>query len=143
MRLLDVMTKPVKSVSPDALAATAREQMRRDRIHHLVVRRNGDVVGVLSERDTRVDAAGERRVGEVMSAHVVTATSDTTVRQAANLMRGRSVGCLPIVDDGKLVGIVTVTDLLTALGRGAEREVSRGKRWTMKDRGPRKRTIVP
>jgi acetoin utilization protein AcuB len=52
-----------------------------------------------------------------MTAPVATAAPDTTVREAANLLRGRHIGCLPIVEDGRLVGIVTVADLLDLLAR--------------------------
>ena len=72
-----------------------------------------------------------------MSAHVVTVTADATIRQAANLMRGRGVGCLAIVADEKPVGIVTITDLLELIGRGVERPIERSKRWTLPRRGAR------
>ena len=74
-----------------------------------------------------------------MSRDVVTVEPTTTVRQAANLMRGRYLGCLPVVDGGKLVGMVTTSDLLELLGRGAIAPSPRAERWTLKGRGPRKR----
>jgi hypothetical protein len=43
-----------------------------------------------------------------------------------------------VVDRGKLVGIVTISDLLELIGRGAEKPVTRNTRWTLRDRGPRK-----
>jgi CBS domain-containing protein len=45
----------------------------------------------------------------------------TPVRRAANLLRGRSIGCLPVVDSGQLIGIVTISDVLELVGRGARR----------------------
>ena len=77
-----------------------------------------------------------------MTAPAVSATSDMTVRKAANLLRGRSIGCLPVMEDGDLVGIVTTTDLLERIGRGAEHPVSKGKRWILKGRGPRRKSVV-
>jgi CBS domain-containing protein len=65
------------------------------------------------------------------------------VREAANLMRGRSIGCLPVLDGRKLVGIVTVTDLLELLGRGAERPMARGRRAVMAGRGHRRKPVNP
>jgi CBS domain-containing protein len=50
-------------------------------------------------------------------------------------MRGRTIGSLPVVEKGRLAGIVTVTDLLDLIGRGVERPVEKGKRWTLKHRG--------
>ena len=55
---------------------------------------------------------------------------DATVRQAANLMRGRGIGCLAVVDDDKPIGIGTITDVLELIGRGVERPVEQGKRLT-------------
>jgi len=63
-----------------------------------------------------------------MTGDVAAATPQMTERQAANLLRGRSIGCLPVLDDGKLVGIVTITDLLEILGE-VIRRASTDARW--------------
>ena len=121
MRLSEIMQTDVQTISAGQSAEEAWERMRLHRFHHLVVMDGSDVVGVISDRDLRGAKAARRRdlpVGEVMSADVISASPDTTVRQAANLMRGRTVGCLPVVDAGALVGIVTITDLLELIGRG-------------------------
>lgn len=149
LRVQDVMTRDVKTVSPDTGAEAAFELMRQKGFHHLVVTRKGDVVGLLSERDL----GGRRRavireghtVGELMAAKPVTVRPDATVRQAANLMRGRSIGSLVVLDQkGRLDGIITASDLLELLGRGAERVPVETKRWTLKHRVPhRKRHAAP
>ncbi len=77
-----------------------------------------------------------------MTAPAISAAPDMTIRKAANLLRGRSIGCLPVMDGGHLVGIVTTSDLLERIGRGVERPVSRGKRWILKGRGPRRKSVV-
>jgi CBS domain-containing protein len=56
-----------------------------------------------------------------MTDRVVTVNPDATVRRAANLMRGRSISCLVVAEGSRPMGIVTVADLLTLIGRGAER----------------------
>jgi CBS domain-containing protein len=56
-----------------------------------------------------------------MTTAVVTVAPDATIRKIANLMRGRTIGCVPVMDRKRLVGIVTVTDLLEMVGRGLER----------------------
>jgi len=114
--------------------------MRNARVRHLVVVRGRRVLGVLSDRDLGLET--DKSVGDVMTAHAVSASPDMTIRKAANLLRGRSIGCLPVMEDGNLVGIVTTTDLLERIGRGAERPISRGKRWTLKGRGPRRKSVV-
>jgi acetoin utilization protein AcuB len=144
MRLADVMSTPVESTTPHTSAEEAWELMRRRRIHHLAVLNGKRLVGVLSMHDVGDDRgptppSGSRTVADVMSRHVVSANPDTTVREAANLLRGHAVGCLPVLERGKAVGMVTVSDLLELVGRGAERPVARTKRWTLKHRGPRRR----
>ena len=76
-----------------------------------------------------------------MTAPAVTAGATTTVREAANLLRGRTIGCLPILEEGKLVGIVTTTDLLELLGKGAMRPSPVGRRPNLRDRGPRRKPV--
>jgi acetoin utilization protein AcuB len=133
----------VKTAGEEESAEAAWTRMQLDKIHHLIVVRDRKVVGVISDRDLggRAGASirGGRRVGELMTRHTITASSDTTVKRAANLLRGRTIGCLPIVDGAKLVGIVTTADLLELLGRGIERPVPSTRRWTLKHRGPRRK----
>lgn len=137
MRLHELMSTPVETIPADLSIAEARARMRLQRIRHLVVTARGDVVGVLSAGDLR-GARGDDVVASIMNDDVVTATPTNTVRQAANLLRGRGIGCLPILDRKRVVGIVTITDLLDLLGRGAERPIAKSTRWTLKGRGPRR-----
>ena len=97
--------------------------MRRHGIHHLVVMENATVVGVISDRDAngRKGASEESVVEDLMAHSVVTVSPDETIRKVANLMRGRTIGCVPVVEDQRLRGIVTVSDLLDILGRGIDR----------------------
>lgn len=143
MRIQDMMTRRVQTITAAESASAAVERMRRSRIRHLVVMRDGELAGIVSSGDMRaLDPRRDRRVEEIMTAPAVTATPGMTLRKAANLLRGRSIGCLPVVEDGSLLGIVTTSDLLERIGRGAERPVSRGKRWILKDRGPRRKSVV-
>ena len=144
MRIQDVMTARVETVSSVESAENALQRMRLKRIHHLVATRGGKVVGVVSARD--LEALGSFRqvqiVEDVMASPAVTATPKMTLRQAANLLRGRTIGCLPVMDGGRLVGILTITDPLELIGRGVERLVATGKRWIMKGRGPRRKSVI-
>jgi acetoin utilization protein AcuB len=146
MRVSDIMTADVARVAPQTTADEAWTAMRVNGVHHLVVMEGPNVLGVITHRDLG-GARGEsvrkgRTVRELMSRHVVSAAPTDTLRRAANLMRGRTIGCLPIVDGRRVVGIITVTDLLEAVGRAGERPVTKGRRWTLKHRGqrPRRRT---
>jgi len=143
MRIQDVMKRPVKSIEAGEPVSTAMETMRRNRVHHLVVTRAGALTGVVSDGDVRaLESSAGRRVEDVMSAPAISATPEMTLRKAANLLRGRSIGCLPVLEDGRIVGIVTTSDLLERIGRGSERPITRGKRWILKDRGPRRNSPV-
>jgi acetoin utilization protein AcuB len=140
MRIQDVMTRRVETAMPEESVDVARRRMRAARIRHLVVMQGRKVVGIVSDRDLGLEL-GER-VEDVMTRPAVSATSDMTIRKAANLLRGRTIGCLPVIESGKLVGIVTTTDLLERIGRGVERPVAKGKRWILKGRGPRRKSVV-
>lgn len=132
MRLAEIMNTDVIAAGPDDTADRAWSMMRTKSVRHLVVMDRRRVVGVLSERDLggRNGAAVRRgrTVSDLMSHQVVEASPTTTLRQAANLMRGRTIGCLPVVDDGRVVGIVTTTDILDQLGRGSTRPAVQAER---------------
>lgn len=132
MRLEEIMSRHVMSVSSHEDADAAWARMRERRMHHLVVVEGGKVVGVVSDRDLgAARGAALRRgkvVGEMMSQHAVVVAPETTAREAANRMRGRGIGCLPVLSHGKLVGIVTTTDLLELIGSRGAGAVGRGPR---------------
>jgi len=124
MRIFEVMTKEVETVAPTLIAAEAAERMRQNRIRHLVVKDGRTIVGVLSDRDVRGRGAAQltqQTVADLMTRSAASIGPRDTVRAAANLMRGRTIGCLPVVERERLIGIVTVTDLLDLLGRGVDR----------------------
>jgi CBS domain-containing protein len=143
MRVQDVMTGNVKTVKPTVTADEAWDAMRFYRIHHLVVIKAKRIVGVLSNRDaggprgSGVRAA--RTVADLMTAPAITVEPTMTVRQAANLMRGRSIGCLVVAKAGRAIGIVTVSDLLDLVGRGLERGAASNRRRTLSHRAPHRK----
>ena len=138
MRIHDVMSRDVISIDPKLEVSAAREKLRLADIHHLVVVDGKKVVGVVSEKDL-VRAGDQKPVTEAMSRGVVTIESSATLRKAAGVMRGRAVGCLPVIDDGRLVGIVTTSDLLTALAKGEIHAGPPSERFVLRKRGPKKR----
>lgn len=141
------MSVKVETVKPTEEAESAWQQMKRKSIHHLVVLDGNEVAGVVSDRDLGGRRAEEYRRGrtvfDLMSTPVVAAAPDMTLREAANLMRGRSFGCLPVVKRRRLVGIITVSDLLEQLGRGSMRPIEKSEPWTLRRRAPKmKRALV-
>lgn len=136
MRLQEIMNSDVVTVRPDQAANAAWTSMRRNNIRHLVVTENSRLLGVLSERDlggrNGTALRRGRTVRALMTPQVATATPRTTLRQAANLMSGQLIGSLPVLEDGRVVGIVTATDVLEELGRGSTRPTVRAKRRGMR-----------
>lgn len=133
MRVQELMTEGVRTVSPAMPARDAWELMKKDRIRHLVVASGRQIVGLLSDRDiggrTGASARIGRTVADLMTKNVVTIDREETVRKAANLMLGRTIGCLPVTGGaGRLVGIVTTADLLAVLGRGGDRPTHQERR---------------
>jgi acetoin utilization protein AcuB len=137
MRLQDIMSQPVETIAPTTPVGEAKSTMKRRGVHHLVVTAGRKIAGVVSARDL-VGAAADEEVSLVMADQVVTAPPRATVREAANLLRGQAVGCLPVVSAGRVVGIVTISDLLELLGKGAQRPVEESVSWTLRARAPRK-----
>lgn len=120
------MTREVTTVAPETTAAQALALCREKRVRHLPVLESGDLVGVVSDRDlrsatpalgdsNRAAALKEIRVEDVMSREVRTAHPDDPIEQAANTMRERRIGCLPVVEDEELAGIITASDVMAAL----------------------------
>jgi acetoin utilization protein AcuB len=122
----DSMTREVVTLSPQDTAKAALALCRERRIRHLPVLEGGKLVGIASDRDlrsstpalgdpARAAALAEILVGDVMARDVVTAVSDDPIEQAANTMRERRIGCLPVIESGELVGIITASDVMDAL----------------------------
>ncbi len=140
MRVKDVMRKEVRTIKPTEPTSMARELFRRYDINHLVVVDQKDVVGIVADRDL-MDVSSDTAVRQAMAHPVVTIAPDETVRKAAALMAGHVIGSLPVVDDGRLVGIVTTFDLVALLAKGATRPGPTGERPVLAKRGDRKKPV--
>jgi acetoin utilization protein AcuB len=122
----DSMTREVVVLSPRTTAAEALALCRERRIRHLPVLEEGRLVGIVSDRDLRsaapafgdperASALEKIRISDVMARDVVSAHPDDPIEEAANRMRERRIGCLPVVKYGEMVGIVTSSDVMEAL----------------------------
>ena len=128
MKVSEIMTAGVQTVKPGTPAAHARDRMRKHHIHHLLVQEGDELVGLLSARDLargarRTTAAKRMVVADLMTPRLVMVTPGTSVHRAADLMRGRSIGSLIVVDRGRAVGILTVSDLLERIDARSPQEV--------------------
>jgi acetoin utilization protein AcuB len=126
------MRRKVETIGEDGSAEQALKRMRAGRLRHLVVVRGRRVVGIVSDRDIAGLLVGnlriDRTIDQVMSRGVAVVAPGMPVEDAARLMRRRKIGALPVVSAEKLVGILTVSDLLDLVSRrlvrGAKRRVS-------------------
>jgi CBS domain-containing protein len=116
MQIVNLMTANPIVINADDTLANAKAVMDDGRFRRLPVVEDGKLVGIVTERDVREHAGYFRstRVNAAMRAPVITLTPYATVEDAARMMLKHKIGGLPIVDDGKVVGIVTTSDLLKA-----------------------------
>jgi CBS domain-containing protein len=118
----------VATVPPDATVEDIVAELTTRRIGAVLVTVESDVVGVVSERDVVRGLSGHRgavlglTARDVMTAPVVTITPGESVAQAMELMTDRRIRHLPVVESGRLVGLVSIGDLVKARIEEAERE---------------------
>ena len=118
-----IMTTDLFTVHPEDLIDLAASVMDWEHLRHVPVEdQEGRLVGLVTHRQLlRMVGQGlastSIAVREIMRVDPVTASPDTTTREAIDLMRDHKVGCLPVVQDGKLVGIVTESDFIEVSAR--------------------------
>jgi predicted transcriptional regulator len=125
MQAKDVMSDGVLSVSVDASVLEAARLLVNCRVSAMpVVDEAGTMTGIVSEADLMSDAADyiashdgrrARKVADVMTRDVITASEDTPIAQIAHLMKGRNIKRIPILRKGAIVGIVSRIDILRGL----------------------------
>ncbi len=128
-----IMVTDVVALDRNASLGSAKDIMDQRRLRHFPVVENGNVVGVVSQRDlfraslasmlgyeerTKKAFLDNLSIKGIMSDPPITVTADTGVSEAARLMVEKKVGCLPVVDGNRLIGLVTDTDFLKVLGGG-------------------------
>jgi len=116
MEMIHVMTRHPETIHADDTLAKAKEMMDAAGFRRLPVVKDGEVVGMLTERDLRAHAGylESSKVNAAMSTPVVSVGPHSTVQEATRLMLHHKVGGLPVMDGRMLVGIVTTIDMLRA-----------------------------
>jgi CBS domain-containing protein len=119
MRPLAVMMKRnPRSISPEATLAEAAAMMRDTRVGAILVAEHGAFIGIISETDLVRKAmagqlnAAQAKVRAIMSSPVITIEQDRSAHDASDLMAEKGIRHLAVTEDGRIVGIVTVRDLL-------------------------------
>ncbi|MDC6367505.1 MULTISPECIES: CBS domain-containing protein [Flavobacteriaceae] len=127
----EIMSKNVITITTSDDLVTAEERFKKHHIRHIPVVENKTVVGMLSYTDllriSFADAVGPDgetidsvvynlfNISQVMASDVVSVTSNTPIKDVAQFLAKKEFHALPVVDNGKLVGIVTTTDLINYL----------------------------
>jgi CBS domain-containing protein len=145
-----IMRDNIVTVSADDSLDTVDDIMNLGHVRHLPVVKAGELVGVVSERDLlRASLSSISNVGldekkaflnsvkirEVMSMRLITIQPDATIQEAAEIMADEKIGCLPVVEDGHLIGMLTETDLLHHVA-----EAGRAKRMNARSAASRKKS---
>lgn len=129
MRVRDIMTTKVFTIQPSKHLRAVEEIMKWAHVRHIpVVDERGRLVGIVSHRDLmgaavstlqvriaeveRMQHSAAIEVRQIMHAPTATIGPDERVQRAAHLMRSLKIGCLPVLEDQHLVGVVTEADLL-------------------------------
>lgn len=119
--LLDRKGRAIFSVGPEDPVLEAIRLMAEHHVGALLVTRGEAVVGIISERDyaRKVILLGrssaDTRVGQIMSSPVITVSLDSTVQECMQIVTEQRVRHLPVVDNGRLIGVVSIGDLVKAV----------------------------
>jgi acetoin utilization protein AcuB len=129
MRVRELMTGAPITVPPTMAVLDARQLMQKERIRHLLVTEGDRLVGIVTDRDIRLNLPSQAtslsvwelnyllarlEVREIMARSVLRVGPDREAEDAARLMLEHRIGALPVVEDERLVGIITETDILRA-----------------------------
>jgi len=118
MRVNEIMNKEPITISPETRVGQALKLMQQHQIRHLPVIKDDFMVGWISARTLREVLLASMleiiTVGDVMVEAPISVTPDTSVEEAARLVHEHRIGGMPVLEDEKLVGVLTVNDLLSA-----------------------------
>src|SRR4030066_731392 len=124
------MKKALIPITKDDRMTTAKKILREKNIRHLPVVDGKKLIGLVSNMDIRKAEASpatsleihelhylldKLTVGEIMTRNVITLSPDISVEEAATLLHDNKIGCLPVIEDGNLVGIITENDVMEIL----------------------------
>ena len=117
MEVEDIMVQKVITIDPSATVKEAARLMNRHEIGCLIVVKQGKVMGIMTERDLlkKVVELGKNpektKVHDIMSKHLVVGAPHMEIPDAVRLMLQKKIKKLPIVTEGKIIGLVTLTDI--------------------------------
>ncbi len=120
MQVIEVMVKDVKTARTTDTVKEAAQAMKKEDIGALiVVGGSGEAVGIITERDIVIDVVSEGmdpetvQVGDIMTEDLITVSPENSLEEAADIMTEHDIKRLPVIYEGRLVGIVSASDLIT------------------------------
>lgn len=109
----DMMTRDVVTITKDSSVLESSKLLTSKSVSSLVVIENGNPVAVVSERDIIQGMLSKKsKVRDIMNRNFIVISPDTTFYEVTKLLREKNVKRFPVVDNGKLVGIITETDII-------------------------------
>src|SRR4030042_1815775 len=118
MKVKKRMAKKLVTIRKDATVSAAINLMKKHSIRHLPVVEQGELHGWVTERDIReaylASIIEQVSMGDIMIKDPITISPDANLEEAAELLYRHGIGGLPVVDKGKLVGVITVADIMAA-----------------------------
>lgn len=127
--LLDSKGRDIISIVGDASVLDAIKTMAERSIGSLLVMENGELKGIVTERDyarkviVKGRSSKSTQVQEIMTADVCTATPDQTVNDCMTTMTERRIRHLPVIENGKVVGLISIGDLVQAIISDQQEEI--------------------
>jgi CBS domain-containing protein len=119
MKVKEIMSFPAITEDEDASVAVIIKHMELSRIGGVVITKEGKSVGITVDYDLAAKvilkdrSPDEVKAKEIMSSPLITVGSDTSVEEACGLMAMKGIRRLPVIEDGELVGIISIRNILT------------------------------
>jgi len=118
----DVMTKAIISVTTETTVFQVAKMMEQGGIGAVLVKKNDHLSGIITDRDyaTKIVAhnlSSDTPVGQIMSSPLITINFDESISAAAERMTSKKIRKLAVTDNGKIIGLITSTDLVTQLSK--------------------------
>ncbi len=128
MTIADVMTKSVVSVDSSMNVQETAKMMEDAKVGAVIVMENNTPVGIITDRDFTAKIVAHvypitAPVKQIMSSPIFSVSSDESIRSAADLMHERGIRKLPVIDNDKVVGIITASDIVNLLAVSTEDDI--------------------
>ncbi len=119
--ILDSKGNAIFTITPDTTVYHALELMVEKNVSALLVMENDKLAGIFTERDyarkvvLKGKSSKETAIGDIMTSNLITVTSASSIDECMELMTGKYIRHLPVVDEGKLTGIISIGDVVRTI----------------------------